>query len=259
MYNPFAKETLVQVPDPFDADHRYRFAAPNRRILKRAKKIGTKEPGTVEWLNKALRDDDILLDIGANVGVYTVFAAHRVPRGRVYAIEPHAGNFAVLLKTIELNQYAERITPLSVALDSESQWIEFSYNTLDQGSSGSQLATSPTSSQYGKAVSEQKLAHTVDELIRSGAMKTPTVVKIDVDGNELNILNGMHNLLAVPTLRTLQIEIDYALESGIVSFMQAAGFEMDHRHYSARGLKELKANNVEKAYPYNAVFTRRTA
>jgi FkbM family methyltransferase len=246
----------VTVVDPVDSSISYVFPVTNHRTVKRVKKMGSKEPGTINWLNETLRADDIFLDIGANVGVYTVFAATRVPQGKIYAFEPHASNFAMLLETIQLNNIEDRVIPLSVPLNSSREWIDFSYHDLLEGSSGSQLTSSPTYEEGIKAVSEKKLAHTVDDLIETGVIESPSVIKIDVDGNELSILKGMTTLLAGDDVRSIQIEIDEIIEHGILEFMARLGYRDPLKHHSARGAK-VAATNVEKiSFPYNAVFSK---
>jgi FkbM family methyltransferase len=253
---PYGAGAYVTVNDPVDSSIEYTFPAKSRRIVKRARKMGSKEPGTIKWLSETLRADDIVLDIGANVGVYTVFAAARIPQGKIYAVEPHASNFATLLETIQSNNMEERVTPLSVALNSSSGWIDFTYHDLLEGSSGSQLTSSPTYQPSEKGVAEIKLAHTVDDLISTGVIQAPTVVKIDVDGNELNILNGMTNLLSGDSVRSIQIEIDEILEQGIMEFMANLGYRDPLKHHSARGAKAAATHGEQASFPYNAVFSK---
>ncbi len=247
---------FVDVVDPVRPEIKYQFPARSRRIVKRARKMGLKEPGTIKWLHKNVMASDTVLDIGANVGIYTAFAAARLVQGKVFAVEPHAGNFATLLETIHVNAMGSRVVPLNVALDSASHWIDFTYHDLVEGSSGSQLATSPTFDQSLAAVTEKKYAICVDELISSGVMDAPTLVKIDVDGNELNILRGMTELLAGHSIRSMQIEVDPQLEEGIFAFLQEYGFTMDHKHLSARGTKELEQLGEAASSPFNAVFVK---
>jgi FkbM family methyltransferase len=247
---------FVEVADPLRAELRYQFPARSRRIVKRARKMGIKEPGTIKWLHENLRADDTVLDIGANVGIYTAFVAARLGQGKVFAVEPHAGNFATLLETVRLNAMGSRVVPLNVALDSASHWIDFTYHDLVEGSSGSQLASSPTFEQSMAAVTEKKYAVRVDELINTGVMVAPDMVKIDVDGNELNILRGMTELLERATVRSMQIEVDPQLEEGIFAFLQEYGYTMDHKHLSARGAKELEQLGAAASSPFNAVFVK---
>ncbi len=251
--------TTVAVDDPINSAIRYTFPADNRRMRKRVKKIGSKEPGTVEWLHRTLRPDDTVLDIGANIGIYSVFAAARTSHGKVYAVEPHAGNFAMLLRSIHSNQLQQRITPLNIALDTAAGWIDFSYNDLKAGSSGSQLATSPAMQAVPAVVTEQKPTQSVDGMIAAGWLKPPDVIKIDVDGNELNILNGMHGLLATTQLRSLQVEADPEQEQAIIDLLAGFDYRLVDKHLSAPGAKHLAKHGPAASYAYNCIFEKRAA
>ena len=253
------RKRLVTVRDPVGGKTRYHFPRHSRLAVKRARKMGSKEPGTIKWLHENLRSDDVFLDIGANIGIYAAFAAARVTGGKVYAIEPHAGNFAALLETIEANSMQERIAPINIALDVQPAWIDFTYNKLRVGSSSSQLASSPTHGVARNCVEEKKYATSVDALIEEGIMDAPTLVKIDVDGNEPNILQGMVQLLQHPSLRQLQIEIDPQLEADIPAFMLQQGYTLIHRHLTAHGERDAKRameRGEASSHPYNGVFNR---
>jgi hypothetical protein len=64
-----------------------RISTPNEHY--RADTYATKEPETIEWLRENLRDGDSFYDVGANIGLYSLYAAKLQPRCRVFAFEPH--------------------------------------------------------------------------------------------------------------------------------------------------------------------------
>src|SRR4051812_19879990 len=90
-----------------------RYATPNRTAKWRVDSLFTKEPATIAWLTR-LTHQDVLADIGANVGMYSVLAASR--GARVFAFEPESQNYALLNRNIMLNGMDARITAYSVAL-----------------------------------------------------------------------------------------------------------------------------------------------
>ena len=94
----------VSVEDP----HRttYRFPAISKRVVKRARRMANKEPGTVNWIETGVRDGDVFYDIGANIGIYSLLAAARIGAGKVYSFEPDVSSFAGLLQVITLNGIA---------------------------------------------------------------------------------------------------------------------------------------------------------
>ncbi len=72
------------------------FSCPSRKAHFRARTLLSKEPDTIEWL-KGMKDGDVFWDIGANVGVYTLFAAAN--HVKVYAFEPESRNYSLLSET----------------------------------------------------------------------------------------------------------------------------------------------------------------
>ena len=90
------------------------FSAPNALCRYRASSFATKEPETLDWID-ALPSGAILWDIGANVGLYSVYAAIKRDT-QVYAFEPSVFNLEQLERIIHLNKLQRRITIVPVAL-----------------------------------------------------------------------------------------------------------------------------------------------
>ena len=65
----------------------------------RADTYASKEPDTLDWLDAELNDEDVFFDIGANIGVYSLYAAALNAGCRVFAFEPEAQNFATYAET----------------------------------------------------------------------------------------------------------------------------------------------------------------
>ena len=74
------------------------------------------------WLNHIVGPGDVVYDIGANVGAYSLYAAKRLdsinPEGKVYAFEPAFSNFFSLCRNIELNHLHDVVVPFALAFGS---------------------------------------------------------------------------------------------------------------------------------------------
>src|SRR5436305_382256 len=81
-----------------------RFSTPSVFTHWRVDSIRTKEPWTLEWI-ATFAPGDTLLDVGANVGMYTIWASV-TRQARVFAFEPEAQNYALLNRNIQLNDVA---------------------------------------------------------------------------------------------------------------------------------------------------------
>ena len=236
----------------------YRFRCETVREFNRCLKVFSKEPGTVSWINSDVQPGQIFYDIGANIGVYTILAARRLsPDGRVYAFEPHVGNHASLLKNILLNDLQEVVIPCSFALHSEEDFANFRYNSANPGVSDNQFAAAMPRKDNTQAslLTELKFGTTIDSLLERGVIQYPHHVKIDVDGNEYLILQGMTELLAHPKAPlTIQVELNEPHAEKIVELFKQQHYNLDERHYSRSSMRRINYTGSTKQATCNAIF-----
>jgi len=220
----------------------FSFECNSRTEEKRAKTLFTKEPGTIEWLNVHAKPGAVFYDIGANIGVYTVVAG--VLGAKVHAFEPHKVNASSLRKNIALNGIDATVH--EIALGGYDGKVTFNYRTMEAGSSGSQAWH--TKSEDG--VSFQPCLSEVVEMRRLDGMglERPDFIKIDVDGNELEILKAIGNTGA----KSIQVEIHPRDDEAICAYMTSCGYALDHRHYTASGKAKLAQGAT--SVTHNAVF-----
>lgn len=231
----------------------YIFECSNDTEAWRAQGLMTKEEGTIRWL-EALRPDDVVYDIGANIGLYTIVAASKLTTGKVYAFEPHVGSAARCLRNIRLNRMTDRAQVFSVALHNDTGFFPFNYAKSEPGSTGSQLNhTRLESGKHFEPVAvEMKYAVRADTL----PIESASVVKIDVDGNEDLILQGFGRFLKEERLRTVQVEMHPVTDAVIQERMAEAGFVLTERHYTASGKKAIANGAAPESVFHNAIFTR---
>ena len=86
----------------------------------RARSFNDKEPEMLNWLDEHLRDGDVFFDVGANVGIYSIYAALRNSDVTVYAFEPEYSNLHQLKQNILNNQLANKIEIYSIAFSDKS-------------------------------------------------------------------------------------------------------------------------------------------
>jgi FkbM family methyltransferase len=147
--------------------------------------LGVFEPETVDAVKAFLRPGGTFVDVGAHVGFFSLLGAKLVGgAGRVIAVEPDPGNAESLRRNLELNQY-DQVHVEQVALGAEAGTAEL-YIAEDSGQH-SLLARS------GKSVSVE--VRTLDELWTAADMPPLDVIKIDVEGAELDMLRGAKETL----------------------------------------------------------------
>ncbi|QIB73932.1 FkbM family methyltransferase [Halogeometricum borinquense] len=135
---------------------------------------------------RSLRDDDVVWDVGAHVGVFSVLAAGQVPAGTVIAIEPLPENAEQLRENLKRN--GRDATVRQLALDDESGRAELGVNS--PSGAGAFGTLNGLSSRRRTTVQTD----CGDSLVADG-VPAPTVLKVDVQGAELNVLRGLQRSL----------------------------------------------------------------
>lgn len=201
-----------------------------------------KEPWTVAWLEQRFGAGEVLYDIGANVGTFSILAA-KLARGagKVIAFEPGAATFAHLCDNIVLNDCAESVVPIPVPLSGSTGLLAFHYRSLDPGQSRhvvSSLNGEPVSRAHRYA--QPMLGFRLDDLVRQFRFPAPTHIKLDVDGAELDVLRGASSTLENAGLKTILAEIDSSLTETVVSFLKERGFDLADKYQGYRPNGEAK-------------------
>ena len=82
-------------------NQKLRYNTLNQNTVWRVQTLFSKEPATINWLNR-MDERTILIDVGANVGMYSIYAA-KLKNAHVYAFEPESQNYSTLIKNIISN------------------------------------------------------------------------------------------------------------------------------------------------------------
>ena len=205
-------------------------------ILKwRVDTLFTKEPCTIDWIAQ-FQQDETLVDVGANVGMYTVWAAKT--RGvRVYAFEPEAQNYALLNRNIALNGLGDRVTAFCLGLSDRSGYSELHLSGLVAGASNHSVGERVNFrlEPMQPAFSQGCVTATLDSLVAAGALPQPTHLKVDVDGLEYKVAAGAARTLRDERLRSVLIELNPSLEQhrALVTELESLGFRWSREQVAA--------------------------
>lgn len=219
-----------------DAGATLRYATPSPLVRTNVEALLTREPTTIPWL-RAMRPGDVFIDVGANVGLYSVYAA-RVSGARVFAFEPESQNYAVLNQNIYLNALHDDVTAYCVALSDRAEVsslflctfaVGFGHHDFGESSWATDLVRGPVIYPKDERLEQGAISMTLDGLVESGALPVPNHIKIDVDGFEWKVLAGATRTLARPEVRSVLIETDFTIDGCVetVRTMTARGW-----HYS---------------------------
>jgi FkbM family methyltransferase len=208
-----------------------------------------------EFINMTIREDeiiehftpkrgDIVVDIGAHIGHYTIIASKRVgANGKVVAIEASPSNFEILNRNIKLNQLANIINLNHVVYSKETKLKLY----LPGEESGNTIYNTVISD---RARNEDKFvevnANTLDYLLQSKGIKQEQInwIKIDVEGAEFEVLKGAANILSNSKDIAILIEIHNLRDSTnlyrpIVEFLNLYNFKIEFEKSHHGGEKHI--------------------
>jgi FkbM family methyltransferase len=184
--------------------------------------LGTYERYELKFLKKYVKNTWICLDIGANIGFYTLNLSKLVGEdGQVYAIEPSPSNYEKLEENIALNQLDNCITS-NIALSSESG--EFTFSVSPNQNSGWGRLGEWKSAQYEILVN----VSTLDKFVELNKILTIDFLKIDIEGHELEFFQGAKDTLQQGIVKRMMIEYcGYALEPQGITLQQYVDIIME--------------------------------
>jgi FkbM family methyltransferase len=152
---------------------------------------GSLEASVQEALKRVLGKGDVLYDIGANLGFFALVGARLVgPEGHVYAFEPAPRNAAAIRENASLNGLSEVVT-IERAVGSAAGRDRL---LLVEDLSWSRLESRGWHPATEETIEVDVVA--IDDLVRAGEIPPPDVVKVDVEGSEIDVLRGMRETLS---------------------------------------------------------------
>ena len=193
------------------------FFCPSLQSFGRVQSLFTKEPETLNWMDSFQPNNSeniVFWDIGANIGLYSIYAAVKFKDIEIISFEPSTSNTRTLSRNISINNLENKISIFPLALSDKENII--SYFNETRFSEGSSISNFNSDIDYrGEIVKENQIKNkynlfgtSIDNLILNEILTVPNYIKIDVDGIEHLILKGAENLLKNKNLKELSIEMN---------------------------------------------------
>ena len=200
------------------------FKVDSEHCLKRYKSILSKEKKTISWIDNMKRND-IFWDIGANIGIYSIYAA-KINNLKVISFEPIVSSYHTLIKNIKENHLQKKIFAYPLALSNFNKDGYIFFESDHSGSAGHELGIN--SRNHNKKF-QTILSLRPDFFIVNFNKAIPSHIKIDTDGNELSILRSMVKILKKNKLKSLCIENQFdkmakIRENYIINFLKKFRF-----------------------------------
>lgn len=249
---------LTQMNEIIECHGLFRLYCENDLERYRSDSLFTKEPETVFWIEDYLRAGEVFYDVGANIGLYSLFA--RAKKGvTVLAFEPFLKNYARLRDNLQLNSYSD-VKALNIALSDRCEIGRFYSFDTRSGASGGQI-NAPLNELKApfEAVDVQDVVTvSLDSLVEVFACASPRHIKVDVDGNEEKILAGMQKTLARGEVRSLLIEVNpqvsdlAAISKGLLQW----GLTTDNKYNKAENHSRSRRKAKGGGAPENVIYTQ---
>jgi len=235
------------------------FYIPNPTTQWRSETILTKEPETIDWIDSFNTENEILFwDIGANVGLYSIYAAQKYKNIKVHSFEPSTNNLRILSRNVSINNLSNKIIINQIPLSNGKEFYSNMYEEefiegWSMGSFGE--ATDHEGKEFKFKQKYKMLGLSVDFLIRNKILEVPDYIKIDVDGIEHKILEGSELCFNNENLKSISVELNenYKNQFDVVNKIMAKfDFRLKHRK------RNEKLYNTKKFLKtYNYIFERK--
>ena len=205
------------------------FVTTHPQALQYPREFETREPETLTWIDN-FEAPCRFWDIGANIGVFSIYAGLRAGI-EVYAFEPAAASYAALCRNIETNRLDDRVRAFCVALGDRTE-LGCLYLSATNAASVFNAFESTTDC-FGNEITpvfrQGMLGFSIDGFRRLFGVPAPNYLKIDVDSIEERILEGGRETLQDPALRSVLIELEAAdtqRNERLTKALEAAGFRL---------------------------------
>ncbi len=212
---------------------------------------GLEDFAEMSFLLHFLREGDLFVDVGANVGSYSLLASGMC-LAKSIAIEPVPQTFQKLIANCKLNKLEGLIEFDQVALGNKEMDLYFS--NLNTSVMNHVISKNDKQINPSRVIQVKQL--TLDDLLN---IRCPSLIKIDVEGFEFEVLEGASKQLQNSTLKSIIIELNgYGKRYGhsddlVIRILREAGFSSYWYDPYHRKLKELDSKNDAG---FNTIFIR---
>lgn len=195
----------------FDRSHLRRLFASNR----------TEKPVMEDFISE-LDSEDVFWDVGSHIGVYSIISSNIISSSQIFAFEPMTENIEAIRRNLELNGATEaKVVPRAIS----------------DGTGENQLQVSPQYRMGSLITNSGEEKNTIqvdidagDSIIENAIADPPTVVKMDIEGEELKAIKGMDEALR-EHIRLIYIEVHRGLtsdeQSEIECILKSSGFSVE--------------------------------
>ena len=235
-----------------------KFFTPNKLTELRIQNFFNSEPETLDWINKFEKGKCIFWDIGANIGLYSIYAALKHSNIEITSFEPSTSNLRILSRNISMNKLLKKIKIAPFALFNKDN----KFMTLREGHFIEGGALNTFSGNLNFEGKKHFFPHnyntfgtSINYLLKNKILNIPNYIKIDVDGTEHFILKGSNKFLKNKNIKSILVEINENYKKQfqvIIKIMKKNNFILKEKKKSEKITVEKKFINT-----YNYIFMKK--
>ena len=243
----FKKSFLIYFTDFFQENsyksivilnNKINFFVPNQLTNWRVDTFFSKEPETLDWIDNFEKENFIFWDIGANIGLYSIYNSIKHSKSTTIAFEPSSSNLRVLTRNIFINNLEKKIKILPMPLTNKENTFQEMYegHFIEGGALNSfGERTDFEGNEFKPEMKYSLLGTSINYLIDNKILEIPDYIKIDVDGIEHLILEGGNKVLNNGKIRSCSIEINENYKEQyrkVLNIMEQNNFEILHKKHN---------------------------
>ena len=236
-----------------------RFFIPNELTEWRVKTFFTKEPETLEWIDNFEKKENLIFwDIGANIGLYSIYNALKNNNSKTIAFEPSTSNLRILSRNISINNFENNIKILPIPLtNKKNSFLIMNEPNFIEGSALNSFGEKYNfeGKNFKSKMKYQIFGTTINYLLENKILEIPDYIKIDVDGIEHLILEGGDRYLKNVKIKSLSIEINENFKEqydNVLKIMYKNNFKVLHKKNNIKA----QASKSKHLNTFNYVFVR---
>ena len=234
-----------------------KFFVPNQLLEWRVDTYFSKEPETLEWIDSFQEKENLIFwDIGANIGLYSIYNSLKHPKSTTIAFEPSSSNLRVLTRNISINNLEKNIKVVSIPLtNKENIFQEMKEGQFIEGGALNSFGErfDFEGKEFIPNMKYNLLGTTINYFLENSILDIPDYIKIDVDGIEHLILEGGDKFLNDKKVKSLSIEINENFKEQydkVLNLMNKYEFKLLHKKQNDDIYSEKFKNT------YNYIFKK---
>ena len=236
-----------------------KFFVPNQLLEWRVDTYFSKEPETLEWIDSFQEKDNLIFwDIGANIGLYSIYNSLKHPKSTTIAFEPSSSNLRVLTRNISINNLEKNIKVVSIPLtNKENIFQEMKEGQFIEGGALNSFGErfDFEGKEFIPNMKYNLLGTTINYFLENSILDIPDYIKIDVDGIEHLILEGGDKFLNDKKVKSLSIEINENFKEQydkVLNLMNKYEFKLLHKKHN----EDMLSEQSRFKNTYNYIFKK---